>query len=219
MTTDEHIRVLLADDHTLFRRGLAELIEVAGDIEVVGEAPDGASAVRLARELQPDVVVMDLHMPLVDGIDATARVMERDPAPAVIVLTVSTASDDVLDAIAAGAAGYLLKDTPANEIHQAVRAAHEGRSPLSPNAAHTLLQHVRKRRAEDSQLEPLPEDMTERETEVLRLIALGRENTEIAKELFVSQATVKSDISRLFEKLGVRSRVQAAVRAARAGLV
>ena len=217
-TNDDGIRVLLADDHTLFRRGLRDLIEEAGDIAVVGEAPDGASAIRLAGELRPDVVIMDLHMPRVDGIDATAEVVKLDPPPAVIVLTVSTVSGDVLDAIAAGASGYMLKDAPAVEIHRAVRAVCEGRSPLSAEAAQALLHDIRERREREERVEELP-PLTDRETQILRLLALGRENTEIAQELFVSQATVKSDISRLFAKLGVQSRVQAAVKAARAGLV
>jgi DNA-binding NarL/FixJ family response regulator len=217
MQTDPEIRVLLAEDHALFRQGLRELLNAAG-LAVIGEASDGVTAVRLARELKPDVVVMDLHMPRMDGIDATSEIMDFEKPPVVLVLTVSTTDDDVLDAIAAGAAGYLLKDAAADELVTAVQNASAGRSPLSPQVAGALLQRVR------DQTAPVDEpgellSLSARETEILRLVAHGRDNTEIAQELFLSPSTVKNHVSSILEKLGVDSRVQAAVRAARAGIV
>ena len=217
MSADSEIRVLLAEDHTLFRQGLRELLTTAG-LAVVGEASDGVTAVRLTRELRPDVVVMDLNMPRMDGIDATSEIMKGDRAPVVLVLTVSTTSDDVLDAIAAGASGYLLKDAEAAEIVNAVRNASAGRAPLSPTIAGAVVRRVR----EQSVMIEHPEDLlalSARETEILRLVALGRDNTEIARELYLSPSTVKNHVSSILEKLGVDSRVQAAVRAARAGIV
>ena len=217
MATEPEIRVLLAEDHALFRQGLRDLLDAAG-LAVIGEAPDGTSAVRLTRELKPDVVVMDLHMPRMDGIDATNEIMKMDRPPVVLVLTVSTTDDDVLDAIAAGAAGYLLKDAAADDIVNSVRAAHSGRSPLSPAVAGALLKRVRENSGD---VEAPGELLTlsARETEILRLVAQGRDNTEIAQELYLSPSTVKNHVSSILEKLGVDSRVQAAVRAARAGIV
>lgn len=217
MESGSDIRVLLAEDHALFRQGLRELLEDAG-LAVAGEAADGAAAVRLARTLAPDVVVMDLHMPRMDGIEATVELMKLEEPPAVLVLTVSTTSTDVLDAIAAGAAGYLLKDAAAEEIVTAVHAAKEGHSPLSPAIAGALVRRVREQAAPADQPEELP-SLTPRESEILRMVAEGRDNTEIAQQLFLSPSTVKNHVSRILEKLGVDSRVQAAVRAARAGIV
>ena len=217
MTADNEIRVLLVEDHALFRQGLRELLGAAG-LEVIGEASDGVNAVRLTRELRPDVVVMDLHMPRMDGIDATSEIMKADKPPVVLVLTVSTTNDDVLDAIAAGAAGYLLKDAEAAEIVNAVRNASAGRSPLSPTIAGAVVRRVREQTVTTEQ----PDDLlalSARETEILRLVAQGRDNTEIARELYLSPSTVKNHVSSILEKLGVDSRVQAAVRAARAGIV
>ena len=217
MDSDSEIRVLLAEDHALFRQGLRELLDTAG-LSVIGEASDGVTAVRLARELRPDVIVMDLHMPRMDGIDATIEVMKMDRPPVVLVLTVSTTNDDVLDAIAAGAAGYLLKDADADEIVNGVRTASAGRSPLSPAIAGAVVERVR----EQSVASDEPDDLlalSEREKEILRLVAQGRDNTEIAQELYLSPSTVKNHVSSILEKLGVDSRVQAAVRAARAGIV
>jgi len=211
------IRVLLAEDHALFRQGLRELLDAAG-LSVIGEASDGVTAVRLTRELRPDVVVMDLHMPRMDGIDATAEIMTGERPPVVLVLTVSTTNDDVLDAIAAGASGYLLKDTAAEEIVSAVRQAREGGSALSPAIAGAVVKRVREQSASDGDPPDL-HALSTRETEILRLVAQGRDNTEIAKELYLSPSTVKNHVSSILEKLGVDSRVQAAVRAARAGIV
>jgi DNA-binding NarL/FixJ family response regulator len=217
LESDSEIRVLLAEDHALFRQGLRELLDTAG-LNVIGEASDGINAVRLARELRPDVVVMDLNMPRMDGIDATSEIMKTERPPVVLVLTVSTTSDDVLDAIAAGASGYLLKDAEADEIVNAVRTASEGRSPLSPEIAGAVVKRVREQSIASDQ----PEDLlalSEREKEILRLVAHGRDNTEIAQELYLSPSTVKNHVSSILDKLGVDSRVQAAVRAARAGIV
>jgi DNA-binding NarL/FixJ family response regulator len=217
LENDSEIRVLLAEDHALFRQGLRELLDTAG-LNVIGEASDGINAVRLARELRPDVVVMDLNMPRMDGIDATSEIMKTERPPVVLVLTVSTTSDDVLDAIAAGASGYLLKDAEADEIVNAVRTANAGRSPLSPEIAGAVVKRVR----EQSVATDEPDDLlalSEREKEILRLVAHGRDNTEIAHELYLSPSTVKNHVSSILDKLGVDSRVQAAVRAARAGIV
>jgi DNA-binding NarL/FixJ family response regulator len=217
VSADSEIRVLLAEDHALFRHGLRELLDAAG-LAVIGEASDGVNAVRLTRELRPDVVVMDLNMPRMDGIDATSEIMKAEKPPVVLVLTVSTTGDDVLDAIAAGAAGYLLKDAEAAEIVSAVQNASAGRSSLSPTIAGAVVRRVR----EQSVVTEHPSELlalSARETEILRLVAQGRDNTEIAQELYLSPSTVKNHVSSILEKLGVDSRVQAAVRAARAGIV
>ncbi len=213
---DSAIRVLLVEDHALFRQGLRDLLDAAG-LSVIGEAADGVNAVRLARELAPDVVIMDLHMPRMDGIDATSEITSADKPPVVLVLTVSTTDDDVLDAIAAGAAGYLLKDAAADEIVNAVRNASVGKSSLSPTIAGAVVRRVREQNVKSEQSD-LPA-LSARETEILRLVAKGRDNTEIAQELYLSPSTIKNHVSSILEKLGVDSRVQAAVRAARAGIV
>ena len=217
MSTDSEIRVLLVEDHALFRQGLRELLDAAG-LAVVGEASDGMTAVRLTSELRPDVVVMDLNMPRMDGIDATSEIMKADKPPVVLVLTVSTTSDDVLDAIAAGAVGYLLKDAAAEEIVGAVRNANAGKSSLSPTIASAVVRRVREQSAATEAPGALL-SLSARETEILRLVAQGHDNTEIARELYLSPSTVKNHVSSILEKLGVDSRVQAAVRAARAGIL
>lgn len=214
---DDDIRILLAEDHALFRQGLRELLEDAG-CHVVGEAPDGGSAVRLVDAVNPDVVVMDLHMPRMDGIAATEEIMKGENPPAILVLTVSTTSTDVLDAIAAGAVGYLLKDAAAEEIVGAVRAARYGSSPLSPSIASALVKRIREQSLLANEPEELPA-LSPREMEILRLLSEGHDNTQIAEQLFLSPSTVKNHVSRILEKLEVDSRVQAAVRAARSGIV
>lgn len=212
------MRIVVADDHAAFRRQIREVLDELADVVVVGEAPDGASALRLARELTPDLVIMDLHMPRMDGAAATAEIVKLDEPPRVVVLTASSTSDDVLKAISAGAVGYLLKGAPPDEISTAVRAAVNGGAPLCGEIAGALLEHVRAERVEDVAPEPLP-PLTEREAKMLELLALGRDNAAIAEELLVSLATVKSNAAEMYEKLGVNGRVQAAVMAVRAGLV
>ncbi len=181
------------------------------DIEVVGEAANGQEAVAMARELQPDVVLMDLLMPLMDGIEATRVIRSELSEVEVLALTSVLEDVSVTGAVRAGAIGYLLKDTDAEELHRAIRGAAEGRVQLAPEAAARLIREVR---APES-----PEELTERETEVLKLLARGKANKQIASELFVEEKTVKAHVSSILRKLGVQSRTQAALHAVRVGLV
>jgi DNA-binding NarL/FixJ family response regulator len=193
------IRVLIADDHPVVRSGLAGMLGVEPDIEVVGEAPDGAQAVTLTRELQPDLVLMDLRMPVLDGAAATARITEELPAVHVLVLTTYETDTDILRAVEAGATGYLLKDTPRDQLIAGVRAAARGESALSPSVARRLVQ----------QLRGDAERLTPRELEVLAGVARGLSNAAVGRELFITEATVKTHLLRVFGKLGVDDRTHA----------
>ena len=204
------IRILLADDHAVVRRGLGMFLGDEPGFEVVGEAANGADAVRLARELRPDVVLMDLVMPVMDGITATGRIRSELPEVEVIALTSVLEDASVVGAIKAGAIGYLLKDTDSDELCRAIRAAAAGQVQLSPAAAARLMREVRTPQS----LEPL----TDRETEVLRLLAEGMSNKEIAASLSIRDNTVKTHVGNVFTKLGVQSRTQAALYAAHVGL-
>ena len=183
------------------------------DIEVVGEAQDGQEALAMARELKPDVVLMDLLMPLMDGIEATKAIRSELPGVEVIALTSVLEDASVSEAVKAGAIGYLLKDTDAQELHRAIRGAAEGRVQLAPEAAARLMREVREPEKKS------PQALTEREREVLRLLARGKANKQIAAGLFVSEKTVKAHVSSILMKLGVTSRTQAALHALRTGLV
>ena len=205
------IRVLVADDHSVVRQGLRMFLSLDPDFEIVGEAEDGAQAVELARRSQPDVVLMDLLMPVMDGIEATAAIRCASPDTEVIALTSVLEDAAVIDAVRAGAIGYLLKDAQADELCRAIRAAAAGQVQLSPKAAERLVREVRAPAS--------PEALTEREVEVLRLLAHGRSNKEIAHDLMISEKTVKSHVSNILAKLGVPSRTQAALYAVRVGLV
>jgi DNA-binding NarL/FixJ family response regulator len=205
------IRILIADDHAVVRQGLRMFLGLDPDLEVIGEAVDGAEAVRLAHELRPDVVLMDLLMPAMDGIAATAAIRGELPDIEVIALTSVLEDASVVGAVRAGAIGYLLKDTQSDELRRAIKAAASGQVQLAPQAAARLMREVR---APES-----PEALTERETAVLRLLAVGKANKEIARELSVGEQTVKSHVSNILAKLGVQSRTQAALHAARIGLV
>ena len=205
------IRILLVDDHSMVRQGLRLFLKYDPELEVVGEASDGAEALRLARELQPDVVVMDLVMPVMDGITATAAIRRELPDTEVLALTSVLEDASVVGAVRVGAIGYLLKDTQAEALCQAIKAAAAGQVQLTPRAAARLMQAVS---APES-----PEALTERETEVLRLLAQGQSNKQIARKLNNTEQTIKSHVSRILSKLGVQSRTQATLYAVRTGLV
>lgn len=203
------IRVLLADDHGVIRDGLGRLIASFADIDLVGSAADGEEAVRLAAQLTPDVVVMDLDMPGVDGIEATRRVLAERPETAVLVLTSFSDRPRILGAIEAGACGYLLKDVAAEEVAEGIRAAARGESPLDPRAARTIL---------TARSEPDPAaELSAREAEVLDLLVEGLPNKLIARRLEISEKTVKTHLTAIFRTLGVTDRTQAALWAERSG--
>jgi DNA-binding NarL/FixJ family response regulator len=210
------LRVMLVDDHDLFRTGLRNLLEEQG-LQIVAEASDGATALGLVRELAPDVVVMDLNMPGMNGIEATREIARLAPLTRVVVLTISDQDDDVIDAIVAGACGYLLKDSSIQDLMHGIRAASIGEALISPHIASKVLQRVRSfGSASDAHGGP---ELSDRETEVLRLIANGKDNAEIAQELHISPKTVKNHISNILMKLQIENRIQAAVYAVRRGLV
>jgi DNA-binding NarL/FixJ family response regulator len=213
----DFLRVLLVDDHDLFRTGLRNLLEEQG-LDIVGEASEGAEALSLVRELAPDVVVMDLNMPGMNGIEATHEIARVAPLTRVVVLTISDQDEDVMDAILAGACGYLLKDSSIQDLMQGIQAASVGEALISPHIAAKVLQRIRAAGVQDDTAVPRPE-LSERETEVLRLIANGKDNAEIAGDLHISPKTVKNHISNILMKLQIENRIQAAVYAVRRGLV
>ena len=204
------IRVVIADDHNLVRAGLAQLLADADDIDVVGMAGDGHEAVTLATEHEADVVLMDLSMPELDGIEATRAIGDKSPDSRVVVLTSFSDRARILDALDAGAIGYLLKDTEPDELMRGIRAAARGESPLAPKAAHQLISSRRR---------PAPVDqLTDREREILGLVAKGHANTRIAHQLQISENTVKNHVTRIFQALDVTDRTQAALWAQRHGV-
>jgi DNA-binding NarL/FixJ family response regulator len=215
---DSELRVVLADDHHFFREGLRDVLR-RERIAIVGEATDGLGAVSLACELTPDVVVIDLNMPGTSGVEPIRRIVEAVPGTQIVVLTVSADETDVLDALMAGAQGYLLKDTRVNDIAGAIRQAAAGQAVLSREAMRTLMARMpsEARRGESAAHAGPP--LTERELDVLRLIAAGADNGAIGEALSISKHTVKQYVTNILEKLGLRSRVQAAVYAVRTGLV
>jgi DNA-binding NarL/FixJ family response regulator len=213
------IRVLLADDQALVRGGFRLILDAQDAIEVVGEADDGRAAVERARELRPDVVLMDVRMPVLDGIAATARVVSEGLAGHVLVLT--TFDDDrlVYDALKAGASGFLLKSAPPARLVEAVRTVAAGEALLAPTLTRRLIEDFVRRPPPGDAVPDRLAGLTEREREVLALIARGNSNAEIAAALFLSGATVKTHVNRIFQKLGLRDRVQAVVLAYETGLV
>lgn len=217
-----NIRVLIVDDQALVRAGFAMILDVEPDIDVVGEAANGREALDAARKLSPDIILMDIRMPDMDGITATRRLcdgaMGRDGCPRVIILTTFDLDDYVYDAIRAGASGFLLKDTPPDELADAIRVVARGDALLSPSVTRKLLEEFTKTPSAPKAI-PAMDQLTERELDVLRELARGLSNTEIAEELFVSETTVKTHISHILTKLELRDRVQAVVTAYESGLV
>jgi DNA-binding NarL/FixJ family response regulator len=204
------IRVLIAEDHALVRAGLTDLLANRSDVEVVGEAADGEQALARATELHPDVVLMDLSMPGVDGIEATRRITAEVPEANIVVLTSFSDRDRILAALDAGAVGYLLKDLEPDELHRGILAAARGESPLAPKAAHAVI-------SARSERQPAVE-LSTREREVLTLVAEGLPNKLIARRLEISEKTVKAHLTRIFQALGVTDRTQAALWAQRNGV-
>ena len=220
------IKILLVDDQPLFREGLRTLLSVQSDFEIVGEAGNGEEAIKLARALQPPVVLMDLQMPVLDGVAATRCLKTEQPDCRVIVLTTFDDDENVFDGLRAGAVGYLLKDAPSEKLCEAIRLAARGESFLQPSVAAKVvaefarLTSTARKTAAPSQLhnEPLIEPLSDREREILSLISAGASNREIANTLFLAEGTVKNHVTNILGKLGVRDRTQAALKAKEMGL-
>jgi DNA-binding NarL/FixJ family response regulator len=215
--TEAGVRVLLVDDHDLFRTGLRTLLEEQG-VEIVGEAANGDDAVMLVEEHAPDVVLMDLEMPGKGGIEATREIAAVAPLTRVVVLTISDQDADVMDAVVAGACGYLLKDATIQDLLRGIVAANRGESLISPAIAAKVLQRVRASSPDLETAQLLTTQLSDRELQVLKLIANGKDNAQIAGELFISAKTVKNHISNILLKLSIENRIQAAVFAVRSGL-
>jgi two-component system NarL family response regulator len=214
--------VLIVDDHALFRRGLEMVLAEEPDIEVVGEASDGAEAVEKADQALPDVVLMDIRMPRSSGIEACRAMKELSPSAKIVMLTISDEEEDLFEAIRAGASGYLLKDIPYDEVADVVRAVHGGQSLINPSMAAKLLAEFAGMASRDgserAEQVPAPR-LTEREIEVLKLVARGMNNRDIAKELFISENTVKNHVRNILEKLQIHSRMEAVMIAVRENLI
>ncbi len=214
----DELRVLIVDDHDLFRSGLRNLLEQEG-VNVVGEAPSGQVALRLVGDLAPDVVIMDLNMPGLTGVETTRQLSSIAPLTRVVVLTISADDDDVMNAVMAGACGYLLKDSSVPDLITGIRAAAQGESLISPQIAAKVLQRLRAQSTSEDAAATIRAELSDREIEVLKLIANGKDNAQIARELFISPKTVKNHISNILMKLQIDNRIQAAVYAVRSGIV
>jgi len=214
----DELRVLVVDDHDLFRHGVRNLLAEQG-VDVVGEAENGAVALNLVRELAPDVVLMDLHMPGLSGAETITQITATAPLTRVVVLTISSDDEDVVSAVMSGACGYLLKDSSVDQLLAGIRAAAAGEALISPQIAAKMLQVLRAQRADSGAAETIRAELSEREIEVLKLIANGKDNAEIARQLYISPKTVKNHISNILMKLQIENRIQAAVYAVRSGIV
>ena len=220
MPPDKPIRILLVDDQPLFRGAIAALIAGQDDLEVVGEAENGLEAVEKAHELDPDLVVMDVEMPVMDGVEATRLIREQRPAVKVVMLTVSESDDHVFDAIRLGAHGYLLKDLRPEQLFDRIRSVMRNETPLSPAIAGRLLEEIRTGVTTRSSSATTPEEpsITPRELEILQLVAEGMSNKEIGKKLYITEGTVKNHVHNALEKLHMKNRIQAAAYITRQGL-
>src|SRR5579862_9300744 len=219
----EPIRVLIADDHALFRRGLEMVLDSEDDIDLVGQASDGAEAVAVAGEALPAVVLMELRMPKTSGIEARRATKEVAPSAKIVMLTISDEEEDLFEAIRAGASGYLLKDIPLDEVAEAVRSVHGGQSLINPSMAGKLLSEfatlANRDSVEDRTAPVAAPKLTDREMEVLKLVARGMNNRDIAKELYISENTVKNHVRNILEKLQIHSRMEAVMIAVREKLI
>ena len=214
------IRVLVADDHALFRRGLRTMLELHGDIEVVGEAGDGLEAVAMTEELVPDVVLLDVRMPRSTGIEACQAIRDRVPAARIVILTMSEEESDLFEAVRAGANGYVLKDVDGEQVAEGVRAVYSGDSLITPSmASKRLAEFALMRRRDNGDPEAGLPKLTDREVEVLGLVARGMANREIGRQLFISENTVKNHIRNILDKLGLHSRSEAVLYAVRENLI
>ncbi|HEY9786599.1 MAG TPA: response regulator transcription factor [Candidatus Obscuribacterales bacterium] len=205
------IRVMIVDDQALVRRGLASLLALESDIQVVGEASNGSEAVSLLESLKPDVILMDMRMPILDGVEATREIVKRSPQTRILVLTTFDDDEYIFLSLKAGASGYLLKDTPSEDLSAAIRAVHHGHTQLGPSIAPKVLSRLKPFSPPSSQAAESIKFMTEREQEILNLIAQGMNNKEIASQLNITEGTVKNHISSILTQLGVRDRTQAAL--------
>jgi len=210
--TDETIKLVIVDDHRVVRSGVKALIETEPDLEVIGEAADGREAVTKVKAQNPDVVLMDLVMPEMDGVDATSEITKLSPAPEILILTSFSEEERIIQAIKAGASGYLIKDASPDELVQAIKDVYHGESTLDPKVAGTVLRSVQNEPKDSS------EDLTDREVEVLELLAEGLPNENIAEKLYISERTVRSHVSNILGKLNLANRTQAALYAVRQGI-
>lgn len=212
------IRVMLADDHSLFREGIRSLLEDQEDVEIVGEAEDGLEAIRLVSELNPSVVLMDINMPVVDGVEATRTILQNNNSVGIIILTMYPQDEYVFQALKAGAKAYLLKDTRSKKLLEVIRTVHRGQAVIDADMTARLLDEFRRMASKD-QAEPKYQTLTDQEKKILSLVAAGASNKDIAGDLNLSERTIKNYLSIIFQKLQVNNRTEAAIRAMRDGLV
>jgi DNA-binding NarL/FixJ family response regulator len=220
MTSDQRqIKILIADDHALFREGLRSLLEDQRDIEVVGEAEDGLQAERMAQTLQPDVILMDINMPVIDGVEATRTILQQNDSIGIVVLTMHRQDEYVFDALRAGAKAYLLKDTRSRRLLEVIRAVSQGQSVIEPDMASRLLKEFRRLGQAEEKPQPAYQKLTDQERRILSYVAEGASNKEIAEAMSLAERTVKNYLTIIFQKLQVNNRTEAAIRAVKDGLV